>query len=272
MKRAQTLPHVHLGSLRVKIVAAALFLACPVPGHAAPVLIDFNDAGPAASFGGTWNTIPDPFGTTLLVDASGALTNISLSFSDDWFDDVQISPWSHGDTAWIDGNAAMDGLNHNFQAPPGTINITGLATDLLYRIDLLAAQEFFAPIPESTADFSIFGSFGDSVPNGDNFDVHNDGLLGGKFMTWNAVTPNASGEILIQVAGLDLPPGDPGTQMLGDMASAARITCLRRTALGLQEVSCASVPEPGTIALLALVLAGVFVRLRRVGALGDPSR
>jgi len=227
----------------------------PIIGHAAPVLLDFNDAAPAPSFGGTWNTIPDPFGTTQLVDASGAMTNIKLSFGSNWFDESQMVPWPHGNTAWIDGNAAMDGLVYNFQAPPGTINIGGLATNLLYRIDLLAAQPFADP-SVATGDYSIFGSFGDSVPNGFHFNVNTDGLVNGNFMTWNAVAPNASGEVLIQVAGSD-------PQMLGTFVSAARITCLQQSGSGApQEVSCAAAaPEPATIALLALGgLAAFFVR------------
>jgi hypothetical protein len=166
--------------------------------------------------------------------------------------------------AWIDGNAAMDHLTYDFtEAQPGTINIAGLAANLVYRIDLLAAQEFSLP-QLATADFSIFGSFGDSVPNGDNFNVHTDGLVDGNFITWNAVAPNASGQILIQVAGSAANP-----EMLGTIASAARITCLRPSAAGApQEVSCsAAVPEPGTLALLALGLAGVLV-LRRDGVRG----
>jgi hypothetical protein len=247
------------------ILAGMLLLVGPTIAHAVPVLIDFNDIAAAPSFGGTWNTIPDVAGTTQLVDATGATTNITLSFSSNWvlLDDFQINPWSHGNTAWIDGNAAMDTLNYDPGDPPGTINIAGLAANLVYRIDLLAAKDFSTVPQNATADFSIFGSFGDSVPNGDNFNVHTDGLVNGNFMTWNAVTPNANGEILIQVAGSSSPAP---SSMLGTEVSAARITCLRPSAAGApQEVSCAAaVPEPGTIALLlAIGLAGMFVHCWR---------
>jgi hypothetical protein len=75
--------------------------------------------------------------------------------------------------------------------------------------------------------------------------------------------PNASGEILIQLAGSS---NVSGPSMLGSVANAARITCLQPSAAGVpQEVNCPSaVPEPGTIALLALSFAGIFV-LRRQG-------
>jgi hypothetical protein len=262
MNLGQSMNGINARSQVAKIVAGMLLSVGPMIGHADPVLIDFNDAAGVPSFGGTWNTIPASSGTTQLVDAAGAMTNISLSFSSGWFDDIQVSPWSHGNTAWIDANAAKDGLNHDPTAAPGHIALTGLATNLIYRIDLLAAQEF-GDQSLGTADFSIFGSFGDSSPNGDNFNVHTDGLVNGNFMTWNAVAPNASGEILIQVAGST----STNPHMLGDFVSAARITCLDQGVAGgpLQEVSCAAnVPEPGTIALLALGLAG-FVARRRQG-------
>ena len=64
-----------------------LFVAGPTVGHAIPVLIDSNDAAAAPSFGGKWNTIPNTSGTTQLVDATGATTNITLSFSSNWVND-----------------------------------------------------------------------------------------------------------------------------------------------------------------------------------------
>jgi hypothetical protein len=229
------------------------FVVKPEHVRAAPVLIDFGAVGGAPTFGGTWNTIPNPSGTTQLVDATGVTTTINVSFSDHWFDSLQISPWSHGDIAWIDAN---------FTAPPGFIAFTGLATNLLYRIDLLPAEEFGDP-SLGTGDFSIFGSFGDSVPNGDNFNIHTDGLVNGHFITWGAVTPNASGEIFLDIAGSDT----TNPHMLGTFVSAARITCLQRSAAGApQEVNCpASVPGPETILLLALGLAGILA-MRRLRA------
>ena len=81
------------------------------------------------------------------------------------------------------------------------------------------------------------------------------------YSTSIAVAPNASGEILIQVFGSDTST----PHMLGAIVNAARITCLQQSAAGVpQEVSCAaSVPEPGTLALVALGFAGLAALRRR---------
>ena len=264
MRQPTVVNSIHLGTWLTNLIAGLLLLLSPIVTHAAPVLIDFNNEALTPSFGGTWNTIPDPFGTTQLVDATNAPSTISLSFSPFWTDDPVplFPPWSHGNIAWIDEHAASDTFFYNFFDHPGsgTIRIAGLATNRVYRIDLLEAEDFSLP-SVGTADFSIFGSFGNSVPNGDNFNVGTDGFLNGNFMTWNAVAPNATGEILIQVFGSDTST----PHMLGAIVNAARITCLQQSAAGVpQEVSCAaSVPEPGTIALLALGFAGLAALRRR---------
>src|SRR5215470_6841928 len=105
MKHAENMNRINARLQLAHMVAGVLLSIGPMIGHAVPLLIDFNDAAAAPSFGGTWNTIPNPVGTTQLVDASGAMTNIKLSFSSNWFDQSQIVPWAHGNTAWIDGNA-----------------------------------------------------------------------------------------------------------------------------------------------------------------------
>jgi hypothetical protein len=264
MKRVGNMNCVSARSRFANIIIGMLFLVGPTIGHAAPILIDFADAAAAPSFGGTWNTIPAPSGTTQLVDATGATTSITLSFSDHWIDDlIPLTPWPHGNIAWIDANAAKDQFFYNLFDFPGvgSINIAGLATNLFYRIDLLAAEDFSSLPSTGTADFSIFGSFGDSVPNGDNFDVFTDGLVGGNFMTWNAVAPNPSSEIVIQVVGSDT----SSPHMLGANVNAARITCLQPSAAGVpQEVNCPSaVPEPVSLALFGLGLAGLAFSKRR---------
>ena len=70
-----------LGTWLTNLIAGLLLLLSPIVTHAAPVLIDFNNVALTPSFGGTWNTIPDPFGTTQLVDATNVPSTISLSFS-----------------------------------------------------------------------------------------------------------------------------------------------------------------------------------------------
>lgn len=238
-------------------LAGIVLLVSASAAQAGVILIDFNDLGPAPTLGGVWNVIPDPAGTTSLVDDTGAATNFTVSFDGSWFDSLHDSPWPHGDTiAWIDGGAARDGLNANPQTSGEALIFGGATADELYKIDLLAAEEFGDPA-NATADFSIGGGFGTGSQGhtGNDFNIHNFGLLNGEFLTW-VVQADASGEIRLDIEGMD---NFPGTSFLGDFVSAARITCLEQTDIGVFEVACpaAETPEPGTLALFGLGLAAL---------------
>jgi len=210
-----------------RIVAGGLLLLGAGGVQASTILIDFNDLKPAPSFGGIWNVIPDTSGSTALIDDAGAPTNFSLSFFGNWsLDSLQPDNiWTHGNIAWIDADAAEDGLNSSGNDADGVpaIVIAGAGPGTFYQVDFLASQ-FFGDQTFGEADFYIGSDFGAGSQgnSGDNFNVATMGLDNGEYLTWMNVQAGASGEFRLNIEQDDNlnPPA------IGGFASAARITCL----------------------------------------------
>lgn len=218
--------------------AALALLACLRPAAAQTILIDYDTTAAAPTIGGTWNSIPAP-GSTPLLFSDGSASGVTVSFTG-WTDgqDATQGPWPAGNIQWVDQNATID---YFVTASAAQITFSGLNTALRYRIDHVAARNITAF--GSTAAYTIFGSPGDSSPNGSAFRAKLDGWDAGAILTWNSVAPNGSGQIVLSVAPVFLNFA---------YAKATRVQVV-------------AVPEPTTILLFggAIAGAGLVWRNRR---------
>lgn len=228
----------NMTSACVALATLVSLVALPAqPASADMVLIDFSDLAAAPTLGGTWNQVPDltSSGLALLNTAGGATGwTLSLSLTGGTQFEFDQGPWANGDVDWIDGDAATDVFGFDGAS---TVTFNGLVPNGTYRFDHLAARNFSA-----TADYIIGGSFGDSTPSGDDFDSQIDGFTNGSFITWNTVTADGSGQLVLDITDLNT---------FGYL-SASRLTG-----------PTAAVPEPSTAVLLSIALAGMFAVRRR---------
>ena len=195
--------------------------------------------GTTPTLGGTWNEVASTGASGMaLVDSTGAATGVTLTLSLPTFpnsiEDIN-GTWSHGDVDWIDVDAVKDLF---YASSASSVTLAGLVPNASYTIDHLAAR--WSSATASTADYSIGGSFGDSTPDGDDFNARLDGYRDGNYLTWNNAVADGSGTIVLNVGG----------------AQYGYLTATRITS--------AAVPEPSTFALLGIgsVCIG-FVGIRR---------
>lgn len=204
------------------------------------ILLDFNTTQtPAPTIGGTWNSLASPSTLNTVVDSeNNTLSGVTVDFSN--AGDSGISMGSRGsDISFADLGAYGDYFFFG-SAVTGTVTISGLDDNFTYQVDLVSAQSTTSS--PRIADFSINGSFGDSTPNGDNFDGNLDGWIDGDSIMWSSVSlSNVSGGTGDIVLTVSVPSGNTG------MINALRVT---------------TIPEPSTIAFAGLACV-LLLGLRR---------
>jgi hypothetical protein len=172
------------------------FLSAGV-SHGQIILVDFDNTATNPSQGGTWNTIPTPTGSTALFSSSGAATGVAISFSGGWSDGVtDQGSWPAGNVSWVDALATNDFfLFTGISATSQTITFSNLTPGVNYRVDWVSARSS-SPF-SAVGDYSIFGNFANSTPNGDDFNSIINGWTNGSILRWDSVTPNGSNQIVL---------------------------------------------------------------------------
>ncbi|MEX0776568.1 MAG: PEP-CTERM sorting domain-containing protein [Phycisphaeraceae bacterium] len=231
-------------SVRTFLLAiAGAALACGAgTSQGSVILVDFNDAGAAATLGGTWNVIAAPnVGPQALVSSANVTEGVTLS-SANWAADSSLSqaPWA-ADQDWLDADATRDYFFFGGVAGPlqtATVTIAGLVEGGSYVVALAASKETASTSVPRIADYKVNGSFADSTPDGQQFDAYNSGFLGENILTWNSATAGPGGVLTI---------------------TASTTTTSRSAWLNALYIS--AVPEPASLALLAA--GAVLLRPRR---------
>ena len=194
-----------LGNAAVRLAGGTLQLNPAAGAGGQDVRIDINDA--AGSPSGNWNSVADINSTNPLIDfETGAASGVTLIFESDphWH-----TSSSQGD-CWLSANPLPDwaqlvATRDYFFTEGGDANMvfTGLAPKALYQVELIGCHY--------TDTFSSEGEY-DILEDGEPATIHNpyvDGHQDGKWITWDNVSPDASGTLTLNVAAGSGPGSRP---------------------------------------------------------------
>jgi hypothetical protein len=216
--------------------------------HAAlvEVRIDFEVA--ATSPTGNWNIATDASTTIDLINFDDGLdSGVDLGFSGRINTSGSNTEWNNSNAGptWLGANTnpaqdyfwANEGSQFGASEIP-TLTLTGLAINTNYRVELVASSD---STNAGDAEYAINGQFFDGSTDG-AFDALTDGYNSGSWMTWSAVNSGASGELVLTA--------DPDE--FNNVVGAVRLNSMM-----------VSIPEPSTLMLTVLAMAGGLLALRR---------
>lgn len=185
------------------LVAAACVLALSSSAEAAIIdaRVDFNDnvAAPAG-----WNLIADPSDTGTVHNLTdfntGLATGVTLQVTDPFINsggNYSVT-WSNPYAPWVDASVLSDyGVLVGSDA--AQVVLDGLDPADTYQIELLSVRGSGT----SNTSFLVNGQAGTIVDGGGSttaWNAQNDGYTNQDFMLWSAVSPDSSGQIVIDVS------------------------------------------------------------------------
>ncbi|MFW6153743.1 MAG: dockerin type I domain-containing protein [Planctomycetota bacterium] len=177
-----------------------------VPSEANSINVDFNDVSAA---GASWNVIAAPTSQSQTLHAGdGSPTTVTLATSG--FLDASTDGHASASLSYpAFASAADDCFCLGSTDDPGSVHLAGLDPTKLYRIELVSSGNDPGTV-SNVCDITVQGLFADSTPNGEVYDVYQDGYVGGSVLIWEAVTADASGNMLITIDSQNADPGSGG--------------------------------------------------------------
>lgn len=211
------------------------------PATAGVILVDFGTASASPTLGGTWNELAvSGSGSVELDDSSGTGSGATLSWTGFGTGIATQGAWG-ADVLWVDADATADTFHTvGSTSTDSIVTIAGLAPGN-YSLDLVASRSQ-GPAEARVSDYRLNGVFADSIPNGDDFNANTDGYIAQSILTWNSVSLDSSGNLVLTI--------DEPVSSFGYL-----------TALRISEAN--PVPEPSTFLLAGCGLLGLLTTHRK---------
>lgn len=174
----------------------------PIEANALDVRIDFNDNVAAPS---GWNLVADPSNTNTVHDLldyhTGLDTNIDLRIDIPFIDsgqNIAPFPWSNQSAPWVVADVLRDYgvLTGDTDARIVLSNLGAVA----YQVELLSVRGVSSTSDTSYLVNGLPGAVVDGGGSSADWNAQNDGYVNQDFMRWSRISPNGSGQLIIDVS------------------------------------------------------------------------